>query len=162
MHVFLQIMNDITFHHSIPIQLRFNDFDVLGHVNNSVYFTFYDLGKTDYFYRVLPTLSATYEPGVVIASINVSFQLPVFPGEKVEVLTKVTEIGEKSFKLLQHLVDTDTREVKCVCTTVMVGYNSLSKSSCKIPYEWRKAFADFEACPALAMESTTKSHYETV
>lgn len=31
-----------TFRHSVPVQLRFNDLDPLGHVNNSVYFTFYD------------------------------------------------------------------------------------------------------------------------
>ena len=37
------------FKHSVPVQLRFNDADALGHVNNSVYFSFYDLGKTEYF-----------------------------------------------------------------------------------------------------------------
>ena len=30
-------MEQLTFKHTIPIQLRFNDFDALGHVNNSVY-----------------------------------------------------------------------------------------------------------------------------
>lgn len=30
----------MTFRHSVPVQLRFNDLDPLGHVNNSVYFTF--------------------------------------------------------------------------------------------------------------------------
>lgn len=40
------------FKHSVPVQLRFNDADALGHVNNSVYFTFYDLGKTEYFKAV--------------------------------------------------------------------------------------------------------------
>ena len=33
------------FRHTLPLQLRFNDIDLLGHVNNSVYFSFYDLGK---------------------------------------------------------------------------------------------------------------------
>ena len=32
------------FRHTLPLQLRFNDIDLLGHVNNSVYFSFYDLG----------------------------------------------------------------------------------------------------------------------
>ena len=41
------------FKHSVPVQLRFNDADALGHVNNSVYFTFYDLGKTEYFKKQL-------------------------------------------------------------------------------------------------------------
>ena len=39
-------MEEIAFHHTLPIQLRFNDVDKFGHVNNTVYFSFYDLGKT--------------------------------------------------------------------------------------------------------------------
>lgn len=33
-------MEEIEFHHSLPIQLRFNDVDKFGHVNNTVYFHF--------------------------------------------------------------------------------------------------------------------------
>ena len=42
-------MEEIVFHHALPIQLRFNDVDKFGHVNNTVYFSFYDLGKTEIF-----------------------------------------------------------------------------------------------------------------
>ena len=45
-------MQDIIFKHTVPLQLRFNDIDALGHVNNSVYFTFYDLGKARYFEEI--------------------------------------------------------------------------------------------------------------
>lgn len=47
-------MEEIVFHHTLPIQLRFNDVDKFGHVNNTVYFSFYDLGKTEYFGSVCP------------------------------------------------------------------------------------------------------------
>jgi acyl-CoA thioester hydrolase len=50
-------MDEIQFHHSVPIQLRFNDFDVLGHVNNSVYFTFYDWEKR-IFQRFYPGITS--------------------------------------------------------------------------------------------------------
>ena len=36
------------FRHVLPIQIRFNDVDKFGHVNNTVYFQFYDTAKTDY------------------------------------------------------------------------------------------------------------------
>ena len=45
-------MEEIKFRHTLPIQLRFNDVDKFGHVNNTVYFSFYDLGKTEYFASV--------------------------------------------------------------------------------------------------------------
>ena len=45
-------MEEIKFNHTLPIQLRFNDVDKFGHVNNTVYFSFYDLGKASYFETV--------------------------------------------------------------------------------------------------------------
>ena len=37
------------FRHRMKVQIRFNDIDTLGHVNNAVYFTNFDLGKAKYF-----------------------------------------------------------------------------------------------------------------
>ena len=137
-------MEQLTFKHTIPIQLRFNDFDALGHVNNSVYFSFYDLGKTDYFRNVIPEMTTDQHVGVVIANIQVNFLLPVYPQENVAVQTAVTEIGHKSFKLLQQLIDLDTNEVKCICNTVMVGFDAQTKTTRKITKEWRKAINQYE------------------
>ena len=142
-------MDNIKFNHITPIQLRFNDFDALGHVNNSVYFSFYDLGKTSYFNEVLPYVNVSKEVGVVIGHIEVSFLLPVFPGENVAVETAVVEIGNKSFKLLQQLIDVETNEVKCICQTVMVCYDANTKATRPISDEWRKSMADFEGNPEL-------------
>ena len=43
----------VVFRHRLPIQIRFNDVDRYGHVNNNAYFAFYDLGKEDYLNNVL-------------------------------------------------------------------------------------------------------------
>lgn len=142
-------MENITFKHIAPIQLRFNDFDALGHVNNSVYLSFFDLGKTSYFMQVLPDVQLNREVGIVIADIHVSFLLPVYPGENVAVETAVFEVGNKSFKLYQQLIDLDTNEVKCICKTVMVCFDAKTKSTRQISPEWRKAMADFEENPIL-------------
>jgi len=142
-------MEKIKFNHSTPIQLRFNDFDVLGHVNNSVYFSFYDLGKTFYFNEIMPEMSDSNEVGVVIGNIQVSFLLPVYPGENVAVETAVVEIGNKSFKLLQHLIDLNTKEVKSVCQTVMVCFDAKTKTTRPIFDNWRRAMAEFEGNPEL-------------
>ena len=36
------------FRHLLPLQIRFIDVDKFGHVNNTIYFQFYDTAKTDY------------------------------------------------------------------------------------------------------------------
>jgi len=137
-------MDNIQFKHITPIQLRFNDFDALGHVNNSVYFSFYDLGKTSYFNEVMPEVNVSKEVGVVIANIEVSFLLPVYLGENVAVETAVVEIGNKSFKILQKLIDVGTNEVKSICHTVMVCFDATTKTARPVSDSWRKAMAAFE------------------
>ena len=44
---------EVKFNHFMPAQIRFSDVDQFGHVNNSVYFSLYDLAKTTYFKDVL-------------------------------------------------------------------------------------------------------------
>ena len=92
-----------------PIQLRFNDVDALGHVNNSVYFQFFDLGKTQYFKGLNVQTDIDWRrPTVIIANVNCSFLTPTLFNERVEVLTQCAKLGNKSLTLLQHLVNRDT------------------------------------------------------
>ena len=46
------------FFHRLPVQIRFNDVDRYGHVNNNAYFAYYDLGKQEYLYKVLKLITA--------------------------------------------------------------------------------------------------------
>ena len=43
------------FKHLTDIQIRFNDIDMLGHLNNTMYFSYFDIGKADYFNAIRRT-----------------------------------------------------------------------------------------------------------
>ncbi len=66
--------NEIVFHHTMPMQIRFNDVDKFGHVNNTIYFQFYDTGKTEYFAKVCPDVDSE-KVAIVVCSHR--SQLPV-------------------------------------------------------------------------------------
>lgn len=135
---------DNLFKHSLPIQLRFNDADTLGHINNAVYLNFYDLGKTSYFQTICGETVQPSDIDVVVAHLDVDFLSPIFLTDTVEVQTMVEKIGTKSFTLLQRIVRSDTNEVKCVCRTVMVGFDFKTNSSKPISDKWRTAIVRFE------------------
>ncbi len=137
-------MNSIEFKSTLPVQIRFNDIDIYGHLNNSVYFSFYDLGKTTYIDLVREKSPGLQQVEAVIANINVDFFGPVFANEEVAVQTAVSEIGNKSFKLVQRLINSKTEEVKCVCQTIMVGFDVKTGASKEIPMEWKEAIMAFE------------------
>jgi acyl-CoA thioester hydrolase len=136
-------MEDIKFRHTLPIQLRFNDVDKFGHVNNTVYFSFYDLGKTEYFSSVCPDVDWEKE-GIVVVHIEVNFLSQIFGDDHIAVQTAVSEIGTKSFHLVQRVIDTDTQEVKCVCSSVMVAYDLVKHESMAMPDKWVDAICAYE------------------
>lgn len=136
-------MEEITFHHTLPIQLRFNDVDKFGHVNNAVYFSFYDLGKTDYFSSVCPGVDWEKD-GIVVVHIEADFVAQIFGSDHIAVQTAVTEIGKKSFRLMQRVIDRDTGEVKCTGTSVMVAFDLEKHQSKPLTEEWIKAICEFE------------------
>ena len=45
-------MEEIEYHHRLPMQLRFTDADQFGHINNTAYFQYYDTAKIDYVRKV--------------------------------------------------------------------------------------------------------------
>lgn len=133
-----------TFHHQYPLQLRFNDIDSLGHVNNSVYFTFYDLGKSRYFEAVKKQSIDWRKADVVIANVNADFISPIYSYEQVAVETCCTEIGNRSFKIMQRIINTETGELKGVCRTIMVGFDVATGISAPISDEWKQAICRYE------------------
>lgn len=132
------------FKHRLPIQIRFNDIDSLGHVNNAIYLTYFDLGKADYFQSVKKTLIDWTKIDIVVANVNIDYYSPTFMHEKLEVVTKVVSIGNKSLKILQHLINTETNETKSICHSVMVGYEPDAKVSKVISNDWRDAIHAYE------------------
>ncbi|MDR0989662.1 MAG: acyl-CoA thioesterase [Prevotellaceae bacterium] len=137
------LMEETKFHHTQPIQLRFNDVDKFGHVNNTVYFSFYDLGKTDYFATVCPHVDWEHD-GIVVVHIEVDFLAQIYSSDAIAVQTAVTEIGTKSFHLLQRVIDTRTGEVKCICRSVMVAFDLDSHEAKPLTGEWIDAICAYE------------------
>lgn len=132
------------FYLSTPVQQRFNDLDCLGHVNNSTYMQYMDLGKIDYFSRVLGDLFTARRESLVIVNINCQFYHETRLGEPVAVLTRADSIGERSIILEQHVVNPDTEQVKAIARVVMAGFNISEDSGMPIPDAWRSAISAFE------------------
>ena len=133
-----------TFKHSMPAQIRFSDVDQFGHVNNSVYFSLYDLAKTTYVKDVLLGRMKWNEVGIVVANINANFMSPIFFMDNVNIETTTIELGNKSFTLLQRAVDSQTGQIKCECRTIMVVYDLKTQTPMQMPIEYKQAICDYE------------------
>ena len=131
-------------HHITPVQIRFNDIDILGHLNNAVYLQFLDLAKAAYFKDVIAEMFDFSAIELVIVHIDIDFYAPSFIDTPLQVLSAVSRIGDRSLTIEQRVIDSVTAEVKCVASTVLSGYNHTTNTSAPISPEWRARISAFE------------------
>lgn len=130
--------NDITFRHRIPVQLRFNDIDMFGHVNNAMYLQYFDMGKLAFFKQYMDG-DFEHQPTVpVVVNINVDFHQPTLIDEHIFVETAMEHIGDTSLTLVQRII-TDRGTVKCSARTVMVNIDVATHQPATVSPAWREA-----------------------
>lgn len=127
----------------MPIQLRWMDADAFGHVNNAMYFQYYDTAKMDYFRKVCPEIAEKY--AIVTVHLEADFKHQVYTkDEVVNVESAIVHIGHTSFVFQQRLVGAVDHEVKCVGETIMVLFDIKKEQTVPFTPEWRAEISRFE------------------
>jgi acyl-CoA thioester hydrolase len=127
---------------STDIQKRFADVDMLGHVNNVNLMHYFDVGKNDFFARVLGINSHLDGVGFITASVKVDYLVQTRLGDRSRVETSVEKIGNKSLTLFQRLVDCDTGVVNVELHAVMVAFDYAGQRSVELPDRWRTVLGE--------------------
>ncbi len=128
------------FNHSSPIQVRFNDIDRLGHVNNSIIMQYFDVGRLAYLNEALKEELGKNGKNVVIVSYKTDFYMQVLMHYKLKVHTSVYKIGNKSIRMFQWLVNEGDQTPLATSDSVLSGINIYNDNSIRIPDKWRELF----------------------
>ena len=123
-----------------PIQMRFADVDMLGHVNNVNQQHYFDVGKSDFFAQVLDPAPNWKQEGLITVSTYNDYLAQIRYGEPIAVLTRIEKVGNKSFTLFQQIVNTATQEVKTQSRSVLVAFDFVAQVSSALLEPWRKSF----------------------
>lgn len=135
------------FRHHCPGQIRFNDIDILGHLNNTVYFSLYDTGKAYYMKDVRGPKMDFRRVDTVIANIDCAYIHSIVFGDEIDVYTRCVSIHEKSFVLEQMLVRRPDKLVMSICRTVMVSFDPAAGCSTPLGEDWKTMLQDYEQRP---------------
>ena len=121
---------------SVPIQKRFSDVDAFQHVNNVSQQCYFDVGKTDFYRRVLGEEVLLGSLRVVTVSTSTSYLGQVRMHDPVRVTTTCERVGTKSLTLFQQLLAGG--EVRSECRSVMVVFDFARQRSEPVPDAWRE------------------------
>lgn len=107
-------------------RVRFRDCDAMGHVNNAVYSTYLEEARIGF----LGGLSS-----FILARVEIDFRAELRLGEDVEVRTRCSRIGTKSFDL-DHVLEASGRVV-AEARSVLVSYDYERGASVAVPDDMR-------------------------
>ena len=90
-----------------PLNVRFSDVDVYGHVNNVKYFEYFQEARIRSMERVTATLDGD-RPRMVVAQTDVVYRRPIlFRPEPYDVWTWVSRVGTRSLSVEAEICDGD-------------------------------------------------------
>lgn len=129
----------------LPLQIRFNDIDGVGHVNNNMFGEYFDLGRMHYFEQALGE-QIDWRRGRVLVLVHTEADYlgQVFLYDRMSVLTRVTDTGSRSVKMYQQIVDA-RGTVRVEGRSVLSTYDFDTRRSFPLPEAWREKIAAFEA-----------------
>jgi acyl-CoA thioester hydrolase len=128
-------MSAFRFRHQI--QARFRDCDLLGHVNNAVYFTYMEEARWAYWRQLTGDFPHGMLPGLILARAECDFIRPVRPGERIDVWLGTSKIGKTSIGMDYEMLD-DKGALVAKGKTVMVTYDYASVEPIPVP-DWCRA-----------------------
>jgi len=124
-----------------PVQKRFSEVDSFLHVNNIWQQSYFDMGKTDFYVKVLGISGVFDRLRIITASTHTDYLGQVRLHDDIVVRTDVSRIGNKSMTLHQRIMHGD----RCLTesSSVMVAFDFESQQTVSIPEEWKQKLAEY-------------------
>ena len=124
--------------YSTPIELRFSDLDLYGHVNSVIYFTYLETARVKLFAELFTDLTER-QIFVLVARAECDYKLPILFGDTLIVSVVVARIGTTSFNL-EYQLHNGAETTYAAARTTMVCFDSIKKVAIPVP-EWISAMA---------------------
>ena len=124
-----------------PVQKRFSDVDSFLHVNNIWQQSYFDMGKTDFYVKVLGIAGVFDRLRIITASTHTDYLGQVRLHDDIVVATDVSRIGTKSMTLHQRIMCGD----KCLTesSSVMVAFDFEKQQTVEMPEEWKQQLKEY-------------------
>jgi acyl-CoA thioester hydrolase len=115
-----------------PIQTRYSDTDAMGHFSSGSYVTFMEVGRLDFFQKVIELTGC--DPCTVVANITIDIVSESHYGEALEVTSRCSRVGKKSLTICSEIYANGRLVAKGSATNV--GFDPVSRRSAPLPEGW--------------------------
>ncbi|MEY5145525.1 MAG: hypothetical protein RL745_894 [Actinomycetota bacterium] len=135
--------------HRFQVQIRWDDLDLFGHVNNVQYHSYLQEARVDLLFEQARARGlvgpGSMSDGIVVAHQSMDHLVPIeYPCAPVVVESVVTRIGGASFTLGIRILDSDDEsKVYATATTVLVPFDKQTHRSRRLTDAEKEMLAEY-------------------
>ncbi len=120
------------------LTVRFSDIDAMGHVNNAVFFTYFEEGRKEFLYSLFNIINPE-DYSFILAHLDCDFIKPVTLSDTIVLHTWIGEISNKRFDFKYRIVNRQKEGVVYAeGHSVQVFYDYTEQSTVPIPDSFRE------------------------
>jgi acyl-CoA thioester hydrolase len=129
----------------IETPVAWGEMDAFGHVNNVVYFRYFESGRIAYFRRLgMTDFLDQSGVGPILASVNCRFKFPLTFPDTIWVGAAVSEIGDDRFTMRHRIVSQRHDRIAAEGEGVIVTYHYGDGRKAPLPDPVRNAILQIE------------------
>jgi len=129
----------------IKIPIQWGEMDAFQHVNNVVYFRYFENARLAYFEKFDGIEFMTRKGvGPILAATSCRFKTPLTYPDTVLVATKVTSIEKDRFTMDYRVVSTKNQKVAAEADCVIVTFNYRENKKVPVSEELRRLIMEIE------------------
>lgn len=129
----------------IEIPVAWGEMDALGHVNNIVYFRYFESARIAYFEKIkyMEFMNQT-GIGPILAATQCKFKIPLSYPDKVSIGARISRIEEDRFVMEYCVVSHSLQKMAAEGQGMVVSYNYRENKKTPIPPEIRQRILELE------------------
>lgn len=124
------------------LTVRFRDCDMLGHVNNAVYFTYFEEARVAWWRQLESRGTPRVHTVVVLAECD--YRSPALLHETLEIEVRLVKVGSRSASFGYRIVDTASGRLVAEGASVSVAIDPETKAAVPVPDAWRRSLEQAE------------------
>ncbi len=130
----------------IETPIVWGDMDAFQHLNNTIYFRYFESARIAYFERLdlLDYMDAT-GIGPILASTSCRFKIPLTYPDTVSIGTRVSDIETDRFTMVYYVVSHQHQKIAAEGTSLIVTFDYKANKKVHLPAEVRQWIEALEA-----------------
>ncbi|MBN2224437.1 MAG: acyl-CoA thioesterase [Deltaproteobacteria bacterium] len=131
----------------VTIPVAWGEMDALGHVNNIVYFRYFETARMRYLERAgLIDIMKQIGIGPILARTCCTYRVPIYYPDTLTVGTRVSTIGNTHFNM-DYLIVSERHGAAAEGDCVVVTFDYRAKGKASVPEAVIRAIEGLEGCP---------------